>query len=78
VDTYWGRSLKGAPTFLNLGRPFPAQPFRVVIWGSVRHRFGEPEKLYRGERICVTGTITQYEGKPQIVIRQPQQIRLEP
>ncbi len=66
---------KGQPTFLNLDESYPNQIFTVVIWGSDRGKFSEPtEKLYRGKTICVTGKITSYRGKPQIVVKDPKQI----
>ena len=69
---------KGQPTFLNLDEPYPDQIFTVVIWGSDRVKFPEPpEKFYRGKTICVTGEITSYQGKPQIVVKDPKQIVLK-
>jgi len=73
---YLGRT-GGTPTFLNLGRPYPDQLFTVVIWGSTRGLFeDEPEALFDGRRICVTGTIVEYKGKPQIVVEDPAQIEI--
>lgn len=67
----------GQPTFLNLGRPYPDQPFTVVIWGSTRALFERsPESLFDGRRICVTGTVVTHKGKPQIVVDDPGQIEL--
>jgi len=64
------------PTFLNLGRPFPDQDFTVVIWGADRARFAAPpEDEYRNAWICVTGEVTTYRGRPQIVARAPGSIR---
>jgi hypothetical protein len=68
-------SVKGGPTFLNLERPYPDQPFTVVIWGTSRSRFeGPPERLFDGKSICVTGRIETYRGKPQIVVEDSDQI----
>ncbi len=73
---YLGRT-SGTPTFLNLGRPYPDQLFTVVIWGSTRGLFeDEPEALFDGRRICVTGRIVEYKGKPQIVVEDPAQIEI--
>jgi len=73
---YLGRS-GGRPTFLNLDRPYPDQPFTVVIWGTTRDLFeDEPEALYDGRRICVSGKIVEYKGKPQIVVDDPSQIEI--
>jgi micrococcal nuclease len=71
---YFG-SVKGTPTFLNLGRAYPDQLLTVVIWGSDRSRFPKPpENLFDGESICVTGEIESYRGKPEIVVDDPGQI----
>jgi endonuclease/exonuclease/phosphatase family metal-dependent hydrolase len=75
ASTHFAEDSKGRPTFLNLGRPYPDQSFTVVIFGDDRAAFGEPERRYRGQRICVSGTIELYKGKPQIVAHTPHQIR---
>lgn len=65
------------PTFLNLGRPFPEQDLTVLIWGADRARFAAPpEDAYRDASICVTGEITTYRGRPQIVVGGPEAIRV--
>ncbi len=66
---------KGRPTFLNLDQPYPRQIFTVVIWGSDRNKFKDPpEAFFKGKRICVTGIIKDYRGKPEIIVRSPDQI----
>lgn len=66
---------KGRPTFLNLDRPYPDQAFTVVIWGEDRERFAaSPESAFADKAICVTGQIEAYRGKPQVVVRDPNQI----
>ena len=68
-------TVKGEPTFINFGRPYPDQIFTAVIWGKARALFeGAPEKLFDGKSICVTGEIETYRGKPQIVVEDPGQI----
>jgi len=70
---------KGRPTFLNLDRPYPKQIFTVLIWGSDRNKFqNPPETSFRGKRICVTGIIEDFRGKPEIIVRSPDQIILKP
>jgi hypothetical protein len=39
----------------------------VLIWGSDRPKFGDPEESYRSKHICATGKITNYKGIPEIV-----------
>jgi DNA/RNA endonuclease YhcR with UshA esterase domain len=68
---------KGQPTFLNLDEPYPKQIFTIVIWGNDRSNFGEPEKKYRGKRVCVTGTITSYRGTPEIAASDPTEIEIQ-
>ena len=69
-------SIGGEPTFLNLGRPYPDQPFTAVIWGEDRGRWPvPPEERYLTRRICVTGIIREHRGTPQIRVREPRQIR---
>jgi len=62
------------PTYLNLDRPYPDQLLTVVIWGTDREGFGRPETLYDGKRICVTGKVELFRGRPQIIARDPSQI----
>ncbi len=68
---------KGQPTFLNFDRPYPNQSFAVLIWGTERQRFGEPERTFLGKNICATGTITSHRGKPEIVATDPRQLALQ-
>lgn len=62
------------PTFLNFGEPYPHQLATIVILGNDRAKFGAPEADFNGKRICVTGFIRLFGGKPQIVVTEPNQI----
>ena len=66
--------LNGAPTFLNLDKPYPDHLFTAVIWGSDRPKFRQPEVQYQGKRLCVTGSIKIFRGRPEIVVKEPSQI----
>src|ERR1019366_3633650 len=44
-----------APTFLDLGKPYPNQIFSAIIFGGDRPKFGAPETSMRDKTICVTG-----------------------
>jgi hypothetical protein len=68
---------KGEPTFLNLDEPCPSQVFTIVIWGSNRTKFGDPEKKYRDSQVCVTGKITSYRGTPEITASDPTEIEIQ-
>ena len=62
------------PTLLDLGKPYPNVIFTAVIYGENRQKFGTPEISLRGKRICVTGQISDYQGKPEIVLTDPGQV----
>jgi hypothetical protein len=63
-----------APTFLDLGKPYPNQIFSAIIFGSDRPKFGAPETSMRDKPVCITGVIFLYDGKPRIVLRDPKQL----
>jgi micrococcal nuclease len=73
---YAARS-RGNPTFINLDKPYPNQIFTVLIWGSDRPKFGDPEETYRSKHICVIGKISDYKGVPEIVAYEPSQIKVQ-
>jgi micrococcal nuclease len=77
VSAKYATRVHGAPTFLNLDRPYPDHPFTIVIWETDRGVFGEPEVAYADKLVCVTGKIDAYKGKPQIVATDPSQIELQ-
>ena len=70
-------SSRSKPTFLNFGKPYPNEDFTVVIWPDDRQKFGHPEDTYLHKNICVSGEISSYQGKPQIIVRNPSQIHEE-
>ena len=74
ASTHYATSSKGQPTFLNLDEPYPKEVFTILIWGSDRAKFGTPETKYKDERVCVTGKITSYRGKPEVIATEPSQI----
>jgi hypothetical protein len=59
-------SSRGAPTFINLDKPYPHQIFTLLIWGDDQASVG---KFPRDGTVCATGVITEYRGSPEIVIR---------
>jgi hypothetical protein len=56
---------------------YPNAIFTVVIWGSDRPKFGDPEEEYLSKRICVTGKVSDYKGVPEIVAYGPSQIKIQ-
>ncbi len=77
ASTDFAARSKRQPTFLNLDKPYPNPVFRVLIWGVDKGKFKRPpETLYFGKEICVTGTIKDYQGHPEIVVKEPGQIKI--
>lgn len=74
ASAHFANGTTGQPTFLNLGKPYPNQVFTVVIWGTDRSKFGSPETSLSGKQVCVTGSIHLYRGKPEIVVRDTNQL----
>lgn len=67
---------KRKPTFIDFGPPHPNQQFTALIWGEYRDKFDyELEGLY-GKTICVSGTISEHKGKPEIKVSDPSQIQV--
>jgi len=74
ASTHFAAKSNGQPTFLNLDEPYPKEVFTILIWGSDRAKFGAPEMKYKDARVCVTGKITSYRGKPEVIATEPRQV----
>jgi DNA/RNA endonuclease YhcR with UshA esterase domain len=67
---------KNTPTFISLGAAYPDQLLTVVIWSDVRQQLPyKPEQVITGHgEITVFGKVEEYKGKPQITIRNADQL----
>ena len=66
----------GQPTFLNLGAAYPNSPFTIVIFDSERANFKEkPELFYNNKKVCATGLIKEYNGKPEMILSNESEIK---
>jgi len=74
ASTEYEADAQSQPTLLDLGEPSPNAIFTAVVYGNNRPKFGTPETSLRGKRICVTGQISDYQGKPEIVLTDPGQL----
>ena len=63
-------------SFLDIGAPYPDQPFQAVIFADHAKAFGDLMK-YDGKTVDVTGRIRGYKGKPEIVLTEPSQLKLK-
>lgn len=78
-DKIWSTKLLDGSnmTFLDMGGYHPNQLLTIVIKGEDRGKFkGKPEVDYKGREVCVTGTVIDFKGKPEIVVTDPSQITL--
>ena len=65
------------PTFLtvvNPAQPDPKRALTAVIYGHDRAKFGTPETTLQGRRICVTGYISFFRGRPEMILSAPRQL----
>jgi hypothetical protein len=70
-------SSNGTPTLINVGGAYPNELLTVVIFGTDRTKFKDkPEDSWKDKNICVKGKISEFRGKPQIVISDPAQVEL--
>src|SRR5438094_2649581 len=59
--------------FLNMGGKYPNQAFTAFIPSSSAGQFSQPQQ-YEGRTVSVSGKITLYHGKPEIIVNSPSQI----
>ena len=66
-------------TYINLDRPYPNATLALVIWQSnlpaYESRFGRLS-LLEGKRVCARGMIEEYRKGLQIIMKNPQFLRL--
>ena len=61
-------------TLLNMGADYPHQTFTVVITGK------EIQLNYdtiKGKHICITGDVSSYKGRAEVLIYHPNQIEFK-
>lgn len=68
---------RGGNSFLDFCSDYRQCPFTSVIFSSDHDKFGNLEML-QGRQVEIRGEITNYQGRAEIIIRDPDQIRLAP
>jgi hypothetical protein len=58
-------TVSGTPTFIDFEKPYPNQTFTAVIWEHDKASVGSVPRV---GILCVKGTITEYRGRPQVVL----------
>ena len=59
--------------FLNMGGKYPNQVFTAFIPSASAGQFSNPQQ-YEGRTVAVSGKITLYHGKPEIIVTNISQI----
>jgi hypothetical protein len=65
---------RGGNTFLDFCVDYRKCPFTSVVFSTDRRKLGDLSSL-AGRRIEVRGPITTYNGRAEIIVREPQRIR---
>jgi hypothetical protein len=66
---------RSGSTFLDFCQDYRNCPFGSVIFAADRSRFGNLGAL-EGKKVEISGEITTYNGRAEIIIRDPKQIRV--
>lgn len=61
---------------INLGARFPKQELTLVIFPANFSKFEDVEKL-EGKTVRVTGKVTEYQKRPQIVLDAKEQLKVQ-
>ena len=61
--------------YLNFDGKFPKNSFSAVVFKGDFSTFGDLNR-YRGKTVEVSGIITEYKGKPQIILKDPSQLKI--
>jgi DNA/RNA endonuclease YhcR with UshA esterase domain len=61
-------------TFIDMGGKFPENTFTAVILAADAAKFPEMTSL-NGKTVDVTGEVRLYKGKPEILLKDPAQIK---
>ena len=64
-------------TFIDFCEDYHDCPFTSLIFASDKQKFGDLQSL-AGRQIEIRGRITVYQGKPEIILRDPEQIHVAP
>ena len=65
-------------TYINFGKPYPNTTFTAVIFeGDLPNFKYTPSEYLKDKQVCLTGKITIYKGKPQMIISKEEQIKVE-
>ena len=67
-------SIREKLVYLNLDKPFPNMPLTCVIFAKNTNDF--PLATLKDNSVQITGTVTEFKGKPQIVLTSTNQLKV--
>lgn len=78
-QVFGGKFLSGSNiTLVDVGGSHPNEVLTLFIKGDDRKKFKiAPEEYFKGKKVCITGQVIDYKGKPEIVITDTLQIKLQ-
>jgi micrococcal nuclease len=62
--------------FLDFNKPYPDNCFAAVIFKSSLDKFQDPQNSYTNKTVRVSGKVSEYQGKPEIILNDPSQIEV--
>lgn len=62
-------------SYLNFDNKYPKHTFTGVVFAGDYNKFDDLN-VYEGKNVELTGTITEYNGKPQMILSSPEQIKI--
>lgn len=62
--------------FMNFEKKYPNHIFTAVIFKGDWHKFQNLNQ-YKGKYVKIKGVIKMYKGKPEIILKSPEQIEVE-
>lgn len=69
------RKTNGGSIFFNFDAKFPNHTFSGSVWASNVKNFSyDPEIEFLGKKICITGKITDYKGKPTMTVENEKKV----
>ncbi|HWZ67195.1 MAG TPA: hypothetical protein VNW89_05170 [Stellaceae bacterium] len=78
ASTVYEGGSRARPTFVTLispAQPSASQGLTGVIYGTDRGKFGaNPEAVLQGQRICVTGFVSFFRQRPEMILSDPAQV----
>lgn len=69
------RKTNGGSVFFNFDAKFPNHTFSGSVWASNIKNFSyDPEVEFLGKKICITGKITDFKGKPTMTVEHEKKV----